>query len=320
MAQQDNFTARVTVFLEGLTYITSDDFKIVQKEFDVGEFHIRPRTQKDSSWVDMINPVTFYVATTDLLLPKLDALPPPEVYERVDALITCLRLFKFGYIAPYPAIAKILSGTGQSTKQITQFAFGSTARNPSGGLAYALFEKEIERLETFCGIVYPLFSSGPYVSLKTPALRFYNRGVDDVTRGDHALAIVDFVSCMEALVSPGKQELRHRLSENVAMIVERDPLQRQLLYDQCLDLYDDRSIVIHGGRLDGQASQKGATTAQVFAQRTLLFCISFYLAGKGQAEILKDIEMTIFGKKDTITNSVPALMKMADITDSPMRD
>lgn len=268
----------------------------IQASFKLGEFEVQPHEEGRLQW---LAPTNDYVAKARLEFPDPRLLNPPGVYERVDALITCFRLFKVGYVTAYPVTATSRPSDRIDSKPF-QFSFGSTARQPQGGMAYGLKENEIEDLVRFADVTLPLISSGPHVSLKTPAFRFYNRGVDDMARSDYPLAIVDFISCMEALVSPGMAELRHRLAELVALITERDPERKKDAYVKCRDLYEKRSRVVHGEPLEDAVHY--VNSAQELAAKTLRFCLGYYSKGLGKDDILADADQVIYGVERDFPN------------------
>lgn len=279
--------------LDGLTVEGQEkgQIRVPEISFKLGEFTIEPRREDAPRWLSLPND---YVAKAQIEFPDPRLLNPPEVYEQVDALITCFRLFKVGYVTAYPVVA-ISRPFGGLNPRPYQFSFGSTVRQPQGGMAYLLKENEIPELVEFGQHVFPLISTKPHVSLTAPSFRFYNRGVDDMARSDYPLAIADFVSCMEALVSPGATELRHRLAELIALITERNPEKRKDVYLKCRDLYDKRSLVVHGESLEDAV--RYVNDAQELAAKTHRFSLGYFSRGLGKKDILADADDLTYGVK-----------------------
>lgn len=284
----------LTANLDGLTVLGAEEkeqIRVPEVSFKLGEFTVEPRREDAARWFGLSND---YVAKTQIEFPDPRLLNPPEVYELVDALITCFRLFKVGYVTAYPVIAVSRPSEPFDSRPF-QFSFGSTARQPQGGMAYLLKENEIPELVEFGQHVFPLISTKPHVSLTTPSFRFYNRGVDDMARSDYPLAIVDFVSCMESLVSPSTTELRHRLAELLALITERNPAKRKDVYLKCKDLYDKRSLAVHGE--SPEDAVRYVNDAQEFAAKMLRFSIGYFSRGLNKKDILADADDLIYGVK-----------------------
>lgn len=285
----------LTAYLDGLTIWGGSGREYahpsLEFSFKLGEFTVQRRQRDVLKW---LTPPTDYVAKTQIEFADPSVVNPPRVYEFIDALITCFRLFKVGYVTAYPVVA-MSRLPENATSRPNQFSFGSTARQPEGGMAYWLEEDEIADLVEFGRHVFPLISSPPHASLRMPAFRFFNRGVDDMARSDYPLAIADFVSCMEALISPDVTELRHQLSELVALITERNPIRRRDAYLKCKDLYDKRSRVVHGGSLKNAVQDVNA--AQEFAAKTIRFYLGYFSKGLNKKDILKDALDVIYGAK-----------------------
>lgn len=64
-----------------------------------------------------------------------------------------------------------------------------------------------------------------------------------------AVSLLALWGALEHLFSPSKQELRFRVSANIAAYLERPGPARLALHQQLLKLYDARSTVAHGTRL-----------------------------------------------------------------------
>ena len=277
---------QVDVHLDGLICVDKEKFPTDLPRFRFGEFEVSKRVPAEEPvW---LKSGAWYFARGEIDVEKGTVANPPSVFEKIDAFITCFRLFKKGYIAAYPFTFAV------PEEEPPRFASGYTARSSHGGMVYPLACDEIPRLVEFGDKVYGVISSGPFASRNSPGFQFYNRGIEDMGRSDYALAIVDFVSCMEALVSTSRTEISHRLSELIALMTEGRPGSRQERYIQCKTLYDKRSRVIHGEKLDDAV--KYVNQAEELARATTRFCLGYYSVGKGRDDILMDASNVIFGK------------------------
>lgn len=66
----------------------------------------------------------------------------------------------------------------------------------------------------------------------------------------HAVALLAVWGALEHLFSPAKQELRFRVSSNIAAYLEPPGKGRLDLHQKLMKLYDTRSAVAHGNKLD----------------------------------------------------------------------
>jgi hypothetical protein len=281
--------AHLTIYLEGMI---SHDLLEPLPPFDVAEFAIRSiPIQADVPWnrISMVN----YTASITLDLGESKIANLPVAYETIDSLITFLRLFKRGYVGACVVEEEYWAeGTQDRSHKLYS---GSSARSPQGGMAYLLNVEDIVPLQKFADKVYKIISSGEHTTRTSPKFRFFNRGIDDMARGDYPLAIVDFVSCMESLLSQSSAELRHRLSEAVALITEREARNRKDKYVRMSRLYDLRSRIIHGSEVAANDIVNDASLAETLARDVLRFCLAYYCAGHTKKRILSDIDDVIFG-------------------------
>ena len=72
------------------------------------------------------------------------------------------------------------------------------------------------------------------------------------------IKIAMYCTCLEALFTTSNHELRHQLSERVALFLEQNPVKRTEVYSMMKTVYDVRSAVVHGGEVKVQ--YKGMTT------------------------------------------------------------
>lgn len=282
---------RLSVHLEGLVSFGKEGLLELPR-FKLAEFDVCPRTDiQEPIGIQWVHTKADYVARAELDLGEPSVVNPPLVYERVDALISGFRLFRPGYVGANPILIEV--STGDEKWSIPHFE-GRSARSQEGGLAYPLTPSQIPDLANFGNEVIPLLSSKPVLSLTNPAFQFFNRGIDDEARNDHALAIVDFVSCMEAVLSRGTSELSHRLSEVVAVVTERSPERRRERYNQCKELYHMRSKTIHSVGVDDAA--EFVNLAESLARYIMRFNLGYYSHGGGKADLVSDAESVLFGQ------------------------
>lgn len=63
------------------------------------------------------------------------------------------------------------------------------------------------------------------------------------------IKIAMYCTCLEALFTTSNHELRHQLSERVALFLGQDPVERREIYSMMKTVYDVRSAVVHGGEV-----------------------------------------------------------------------
>lgn len=126
-----------------------------------------------------------------------------------------------------------------------------------------------------------------------PAFRFFNRAIDDMQRNDMAMAIVDYVGSIEALLGTSQTELAHRLSQTVAIVTQRLPAKRKERYDEFRRIYGIRSKAIHGEKLGDEVGQ--VVFAETIARSVLMVCLEYFLRGQKKDRILQDVNDVIFG-------------------------
>lgn len=65
------------------------------------------------------------------------------------------------------------------------------------------------------------------------------------------MKIVSYCTALECLLTTGKSELVHRISERVAILIDNEPENRVKIYNLIKKAYDVRSTVVHGAPLKG---------------------------------------------------------------------
>jgi hypothetical protein len=280
----------LTVHLDGLLGDMSDPLQSLPR-FVIADFAIEPITVTGSTPWGKIAGIS-YSAKRKFVLDDKGVINPPQVYESVDAMITCFRLFKRGYVAPSLVIGESKPNENQE-RGAHYFYSGSTARSPQGGMAYSLTKEELPRIENFSNKIAPLISSGKHASLKSPAFRFFNRGIDDMARSEFSMAIIDFVSSMEAVLSPSSAELRHRLSESIALAVEKNLSKRVSIYEKAVELYDLRSRAVHGSMVDNNPDK--ASDAEKLSRSTIRLLLGYVARSFDKDDIMRDIKMMLLG-------------------------
>ena len=278
---------RITVHLEGLA-----DFGAAYPQqlppFEVGPFSVVARpVEGEPSW---LNSRAWYLARC-VLSHDSKFLNPPSTYAAVDALITCFRLFKPGYIGANPFYMEPRAEGGWGRPVLPE---GRSALSQSGGRAYPLSADEAPRLADFAKAVYPTVLSG-LTGSASPVFQFFNRGIDDEARNEPSLAVVDFVSCMEAQLISTNAEVSHRFSELVSIVTERDRGKRRDRYRLCKDIYDKRSAVIHGNAVG--EPQALASQAEGLARYVVRFALGYSAKGKGKKELVEDAAAVLFAER-----------------------
>ncbi len=285
---------RLTVHLDGLIRDPREDASGPLPKFNLGDFTVEGRRREVTAYFTKTR--AEYVATTLFDFGQATLTNPPIVYEKVDALVTCFRLFKKGYMTAYPVVAEIWDET--LNRFLPSYEFGWTSLSPQGGMVYGLAANEIENLTAFASKYLPVISSERLRSLKEPAFKFFNRGVDDFARSESSMAIIDFVSCVEALLGPGPAELTHRLSQNVAIVSERKVENRPKRYEEFKRLYQVRSRAVHGDDIGKGVGQ--VVFAETVARDVLLVCMMYFLKGSSKKQILEDVSQVSLGMRNDL--------------------
>ena len=278
----------LTALLEGLTSTEDSPEIYYLPRFSVGDFTIDrfdPRTFKSFRYPWSHKE---YAAKTRIEIGESRVMNPPEIYQAMDAMVTCFRLFQEGYMG-------ISFGTGSVVgKENAGFPFGSPAHGPMGGMAYNLRKADVAKLEKFSEDIWPVITGKRHRSSIDTALRFFNRGIVDFARGDSEIAVIDFVSCLESLVSPGS-ELTHRIAENIAWITERNPTARSARYCDMKRIYRIRSEIVHGSEAKAEDLAQAMGISSQLARYCLRFSMGYYLKGFGKEDILSDLHKVLLG-------------------------
>ena len=87
-----------------------------------------------------------------------------------------------------------------------------------------------------------VFTKGEYTFLKLPITRF-SRTSENESEQDK---IVDYITCLESLYSPGDQLISFKLSMRIALLLGQTPKQKILLKNFILGVYHVRSRIVHG--------------------------------------------------------------------------
>jgi hypothetical protein len=282
---------RIVVHLDGLVR----DFREASNQeplpkFELAGFTVTPRSADGNSYFSRSR--AEHVATLRLDLGETTLVNPPTVYQKVENLISIFRLFKKGYLAGFPVVLDTWA------EEIGEFVpgieFGRSALGPQGGMVYGLAESEISPLQKFGKRVLPLMESSHYRSTLSPALHFFNRGLDDFESADMPMAIVDFVGCVEALLGTSQTELVHRLSHTIAVVSERRPDKRKERYDLFKKIYGSRSKVIHGMALED--NERGQVVYAEDAARTVVgVSLEYYQRGFTKKGLLDDVQNVSLG-------------------------
>jgi hypothetical protein len=101
-----------------------------------------------------------------------------------------------------------------------------------------------------------------------------------------SVAMVAVWGALEHLFSPAKQELRFRVSANIASFLEPPGDSRLVLHRKIMKLYDARSSVAHGTRLK---SEDAWTETMALARKTLMKILEM-----GSVPSKEDMEKNLF--------------------------
>ncbi len=298
----------VKAYLEGLMPIDEALRPAQFQGLRLGKFVVKPTLPELAT-----NFPIWYLAETEFEYEyKAEGIPisfePAE--QKINVLITALRLFKNGYVGAFPVVIEARYENLETPIRITK---GISCMRKPASLAYGISQSETEKLEQFATNAMPILDK--INSLREPAFLFFNRGVCSEGMGDHEMALVDFMSSLESALLSDSRELAHTLCERAAVLdalVGKRPAEE---YERCKDLYDTRSKIIHGsgaGRWQGLASYK-YSEAEGMARLALRVLLG-YLSVKPSMEAAKeglidDIKKVIFGEADSLPRHAVAFVK-----------
>lgn len=281
---------RIVVHLDGLVRDFNEaPNRETLPEFELAGFAIRPRGKEENPYFTKSKAEHVGTMRLDFAGTLVN---PPIVYQKVDNLITIFRLFKKGYLAAFPVVVD--TWAKEIGEFVPGFEFGRSALGPQGGMVYGMAKSEIEQIQRYEKVVLPVISSDQFRGALGPALRFFNRGMDDFEEAEMPMAIADFVGCVEALLGTSQTELVHRLSQSVAIASERRADRRKERYELFKKIYDVRSKVVHGANLKDE--EKGQVVfAEEIARTVIAVSLDYYRRGLTKQRILDDINSVALG-------------------------
>lgn len=228
-----------------------------------------------------------------------NVIPPTDVKNELEALISCMRIYRGGYVGVKFAMLKIpLVDKDHSI----DFFIGSSPRDIMGGPIYVISEAEINEFKAFMEQIYPLVLKSISTGEGDLATRFFNRAVEDLVKNDLRMSLVDFMSSLESMLSTSKNEITHRLAQSVSILVEREPVKRLGIYKVFKNLYDKRSKTIHGEGYKKKAMQEmqDAFKLENIVRRCMMIYMGYLTEGKNKADIIHDISEILFGVRNDL--------------------
>lgn len=137
-----------------------------------------------------------------------------------------------------------------------------------------------------------------------PTLRQATATAGDYYEGHHRRTtpedqLIDLVIALESLFSPSdKDELRFRISLNTALLLGKDPEDRNAIKDFVMRMYSHRSALVHGGKSPFQSGR--LTMADVarlgdLVREALLRLVVLYVRGQqNRQQVLNEIMQGAF--------------------------
>jgi len=171
---------------------------------------------------------------------------------------------------------------------------------------YSINQEKAALLTSFANRVYPLLLTEDHSSFHDPAFRFFNRGIEEITRLEYPLALIDMVSCMESILIQGSSELRYRFSTYVSFVTQKDSKKRRERYNQVKRLYDKRSKAVHGQT--AEIDRGDAEFAADLARKTLRTFLGYHSRQKTREDIWNDLENRNLGALGKLPSYASALL------------
>lgn len=137
-----------------------------------------------------------------------------------------------------------------------------------------------------------------------PSLRRATHTAGNYYEGHHKRTtpedqLLDLVIALESLFSPNRQgELRFRIALNAALLLGKDPEDRNAIMDFVMDVYDHRSGLVHGGKSpfeNGKLTKVKLDHLGNLIREAILRLAVLYLRGQQDREqVLDEIKQCAF--------------------------
>jgi len=107
------------------------------------------------------------------------------------------------------------------------------------------------------------------------------------------LSFLSLMISLEALFNPGGQELRYRVSRNIAVLLGKGKDDSKLIFSEIKDLYDKRSNIVHAGK-SNIISKDDLLKLRFYVREAIKEVINM---GKNKTELLDMLNSCGFGEK-----------------------
>lgn len=181
-----------------------------------------------------------------------------EIYDEIDAVLNCLRLYDIGsvFIVRTEMIPKSILAKGTTSNPLHQFS--QTYR-------YGIKENDIPKLKSLMEKLKPILrkkSSEEHLDPIAVSLQRYN---DALLKTESVESrITSAITCLEALYlrAEERMELSHRLSQRSSALLKILGYKPLEIYNTLSRAYDIRSTFIHGSQIKQEEQKSAAKLAE----------------------------------------------------------
>lgn len=215
-----------------------------------------------------------------------EGLPPSHRTRELDAAleetVALLRLFKDG------GVDVVASYVYQVQDRVAELVSSTTSFDTIGYDPYVLAGDEVRSLNEFLRrwrLPFPL----PYLRLA------HQQFEQSYWASATALQFLSLMIALEVLFNPGPQELRYRISREVAIVLGDTPGEAESIFRSVQSLYDKRSLLVHSGKAETLTADD-VKLLRDYIRRSIVA-----LAGLGipKDEMVSEINRLGFGQKLT---------------------
>lgn len=237
--------------------------------------------------------MTSYIAVKEIS-EEIRVIPPVEARNELEALITCLRLFKEGFVNWGLSFAIGIEEELQGNPH--GMMFGATLQDAGGGMAYLLKEEEIDELISYSNEIFPHI-----LSLEKDQgelmLKYFNRAINDRVRWDFKSAIVDYFISIDAISKLVRSETTKDHFRNLVAISVHDPSNRKSAYNKLWRLKNKRNQIVHGvhKKYDSNALQNNCIYLEDLIRKAIRHILSYYVSGRNAEDLSNEIDLEKLG-------------------------
>lgn len=211
--------------------------------------------------VYMFPPISFDKIPSAILEFTCRTKEQPEIYDEIETILNCLRLFRLGSVFSVR--------TEMDPKSILRFGGIMTYAPPYACTwKYHFTERDIPKLKD---LIERVKTSLPKRNLQTkpeeidPVVISIQRYNDALLKPESMESrITSGITCLEALYLKGKErtELSHRLSQRVSALLRLFNFKPLQVYNTLKQAYDIRSSFIHGSQVEPEGHESIAKLAR----------------------------------------------------------